>query len=294
MNKNSTFNPAHTMLSPTYLYEEAERRLEENREHRQHIEKELRNAPPGLIHIVKSGKRTQFYLRKDKSDRGGKYIHKSDTKTIRTFTRKSYYEKALRLLINESKYLDLLLTKSNNITEKIRRLYSDLPSEVKPYIDPIEMSDEDFIADWMGIPYQGKDIPDYVPVYQTNHGERVRSKSELTIANSLAEKGIPYKYECPLILPNGAVIYPDYTVLNVKSRKVIYWEHRGMMDDREYARQAVFKMKSMLKNGIIPGKTLIITEETSVNPLGTDEIETIIGSYFDTAGVCEKESQMNE
>ena len=74
MNKNSTSNPAHTMLTHTLLYEEAERRLEENREHRQHIEKELRNAPPGLIHIVKSGKRTQFYLRKDRSDRGGKYI----------------------------------------------------------------------------------------------------------------------------------------------------------------------------------------------------------------------------
>ena len=275
MNKKST----HTMLNPTTLYEEAGRRFQEIRKHRQEIEKELKKAPPGLIHIVKSGKRIQFYLRRDKSDKGGKYIRKSDTKTIGTFIRKAYCERVLKILNNESRNLDYLLKKSNNITDRIRSLYSELPSEAKIYIDPIDMSDEDFINEWQSIPYVGKEIPDNTPVFQTNRGEKVRSKSELTIANILAEKGIPYKYECPLILPNGAVIYPDFTVLNVRTRKVFYWEHRGMMDDREYARQAVYKMKSMLKNGIIPGKNLIITEETSANPLGTDEIDGIITGY---------------
>lgn len=285
MIKNSTLNinSAHpnpnTLLAPTTLYEEAERRLQEIRQHQQEIEKELKKAPPGYIHIVKSGKRTQFYLRNDRPDRGDKYIRKSDTKTIGTFIRKAYYGKISKILNNESRNLDYLLKKSNNITEKIRCLYSDLPSEAKEYVDPIEMSDEDFIEEWLSIPYEGKVIPDHTPVFQTNHGEKVRSKSELTIANILAEKGIPYKYECPLTLPNGAVIYPDFTVLNVRIRKVFYWEHRGMMDDREYARQAVYKMKSMLKNGIIPGKNLIITEETSANPLGTDEIDSIIAGY---------------
>ena len=94
------------------------------------------------------------------------------------------------------------------------------------------------------------------------------------------QKGIPYKYECPKALLNGKEIYPDFTVLNVKARKEIYWEHRGMMDDREYAKQAVFKLKSLMKNGIILGDNLIITEETTANPLGTNEIETIINRFF--------------
>ena len=78
------------------------------------------------------------------------------------------------------------------------------------------------------------------------------------------------------MLANGKVIYPDFTVLKVSERKVIYWEHRGMMDDREYARNAVNRIKSYNKNGVFLGENLILTEETSTDPLGTDEIETVI------------------
>ena len=273
-------NMKPTMLSPTFLYDEASRRYLEISECKIALEEELRTAPPGLIHVVNSGSRTQFYLRKDRSDKGGRYIRKTDTGTIKAYIRKAYCEKVIKLLDNEIKNLEILLKKSNNITEKLQGLYSDLPSEAKQYADPVDMSDEDFVAEWLGIPYEGKEIPDHLPVYRTDQGERVRSKSELTIANMLADKGIPYKYECPLALSGGIVIYPDFTVLDVKMRKEIYWEHRGMMDDREYARQAVFKVKSMMKDDIILGKNLIITEETSANPLGTNEIEAVINNYF--------------
>jgi hypothetical protein len=36
----------------------------------------------------------------------------------------------------------------------------------------------------------------------------------------------------------------------------------------------------MMKNGICVGKNLIITEETSTNPLGTDEIEAVINELL--------------
>ena len=86
-----------------------------------------------------------------------------------------------------------------------------------------------------------------MPFYDTKRKERVRSKSELNIANMLDSYGVPYKYECPLKLKDGKVIYPDFTVINVKSRKVIYWEHRGMMDDKNYANMAVSRIKQMRK-----------------------------------------------
>ena len=271
-----------SILTPTFLYEEARRRYQEIKKCTDKMESEILKAPSGIIHIVNSGKRVQFYLRDDKSDKSGKYIRKSDAKTIRTFLQKSYDEKVMKLLNVESKSLEIFLKKSDNITKKIQQLYSVFPLEIKQYVDPIDMSDDDYTASWLRIPYQGKTIPDYIPVYQTNHGEMVRSKSELTIANKLADKGIPYKYECPLTLSNGTTIYPDFTILDVRTRKEIYWEHRGLMDDREYARQAVFKMKSMMKDGMILGKNLIITEETTANPLGTNEIDAVIMNYFTT------------
>ena len=72
------------------------------------------------------------------------------------------------------------------------------------------------------------------------------------------------------------MVYPDFTILDVKNRRVIYWEHRGMMDASDYVKNAVRKNKNYLKNGIVTGVNLVITEESGVNPLGTDEIREVI------------------
>lgn len=70
------------------------------------------------------------------------------------------------------------------------------------------------------------------------------------------------------------------SVLNVKERRQFYWEHRGMMDNEDYARHTVDRIKQYLKSGIVIGRDLIITEETSSSPPGTDEIECIIRTFF--------------
>lgn len=91
---------------------------------------------------------------------------------------------------------------------------------------------------------------------------------------------IPFKYECPLKLKNGNIIHPDFTVLNVRLREQIFWEHRGMLDDRDYCKHAVVRLNDYTKNGIILGKNLIITEEISSVPLGTDIITKTIKNYL--------------
>ena len=96
----------------------------------------------------------------------------------------------------------------------------------------------------------------------------------------LKQRRIPYKYECPLKLKSCGVIYPDFTVLDALRRKVLYWEHRGMMDDREYAKHAVMRIRDYEKNNIRLGSNLIITEETSTCALGTKEIEKVIKNYI--------------
>ena len=269
-----------SILKPTVLNVEAERRYQELLRIRKEVEERLLIAPPGKIHIVNSGTRTQFYLRKDASERSGKYIRKTEADTIRKHLQKRYDEEVLKLVNTEIDRLEQFLKKSGNLSDMIRQTYSNYPVTVKSYISPIDLSDKDFLEEWQNTPYQKKEISDYVPMYETNRKERVRSKSELAIANMLAEKEIPYKYECPLILQNGITIYPDFTVMHIASRKEIYWEHRGMMDDRDYARRAVFKLRSMMKNGLVLWDNLIITEETSANPLGTNEIEMVINTYF--------------
>ncbi len=199
---------------------------------------------------------------------------------IKQYLQKAYDEKIVKILTEEIKSLEKLLTKSGNAVNRIQKVYSTLPEEVKELIIPIDVSDDDYARAWLRVPYVGKPIPDYLPFLETKRKERVRSKSELNIANALADKGIPYKYECPLQLSNGTIIYPDFTVLDVKRRKVLYWEHRGMMDDKEYAKSSVQRIKSLMKEEILIGDKLIVSEETSANPLGTDEIEAIIKHFF--------------
>ena len=70
-------------LNSTNLYEEACKRYRDITECKVRLEKELRNAPSGIVHVVKSGKRIQFYFREDKSDKFGKYIRKSEENIIR-------------------------------------------------------------------------------------------------------------------------------------------------------------------------------------------------------------------
>ena len=268
------------ITSYTSLYFEAKKRYIELLQIKSMKEKELEKAPPGKIHISKTKKGVQFYLRTHTEETTGKYISKADKSTIGRYLQKAYDEKITKLVNIEINSLKKFLVKSENSISKIQNAYSNNPIEVKNYIKAIDMSDEDFANKWLSIPYKGKAISDYVPYFETRRKERVRSKSELNIANALLDFGVPYKYECPLHLKNGMTIYPDFTILDVKKRRVIYWEHRGMMDDKEYAKHAVNRLKLMLQEGLFIGENVIITEETGSTPLASNEIKAVISKYL--------------
>lgn len=267
-------------VKATNLYVEAERRLMELRKIQSEKEQAIKRMPPGKIHVTKSKKRVQYYLRMDASDKSGTYLSQTEKKTIEKYVQKSYDEKILKAVSKEIVNLEVFLSKSKEPVNQIQQIYSSNPEQVKQYINPIDCSNEDFIEQWVNIPYERKRIMNEIPQYCTEKGELVRSKSELNIANALYRNRIPYKYECPLKLKDGSVIYPDFTVLDALRRKVLYWEHRGMMDDREYARHAVVRIREYEKNNIRLGSNLIITEETSACALGTKEIEAIIRNYI--------------
>ncbi|MBR5420079.1 MAG: hypothetical protein IK115_02905 [Lachnospiraceae bacterium] len=270
------------LMQQTDLYSEALRRYEELLQIKAAKEDALAVSPPGKIHIVYSRKRPQYYLRKNPREKTGEYIPKADVSKLKIYLQKSYDEKLLSLIDREIRTLEAFLRRSDDIQDKIRHIYSGRPDEIKAFTAPVDVSDDDYRKAWESIPYTGKEISDYTTFYETDRKEQVRSKSELNIANALAANGIPYKYECPLLLKSGVKLYPDFTVLNVKERKQIYWEHRGMMDDKEYAKESVMRIKTYMKNGIFIGRDLIISEETAANPLGTNEINAIIQEYFQT------------
>lgn len=95
--------------------------------------------------------------------------------------------------------------------------------------------------------------------FKTKRGEYVRSKSELIIADRLFDAGIPYHYEVACERKNWIISYPDFLVLNPRTKKEYYWEHFGMMGDPTYLEQALGKIEKYARYGITLGNNLIAT-----------------------------------
>lgn len=110
---------------------------------------------------------------------------------------------------------------------------------------------------WEAVTYKGLefDAEDKTEFY-TKRGERVRSKSEILIANTLNDNNIPYRYECPVEVDIGKKLYPDYVVHNM------------------------WKFNEYKKAGLVLGINLFVTYETSAMPLGTGEIERLISLFL--------------
>lgn len=241
-------------------------------------ERALLSVPEGTLRICNHGNRTQYYQRKDPKDKNGTYIRDENIEIARALAQKDYDKKVLN---STEKELEAIIKFLSGCPEKrVEEIFGELHEERQKLIVPISETDAQFVHHWENVPYQGKIIYENVPAIYTAKGERVRSKSEVIIADALNREGIPYRYEYPLSLPNIGKVYPDFTVLNIRTRKEFLWEHLGMMDEPEYAEKAVQKIESYEQNDIYPGETLILTYETKRNPINQKLIHEIICKYL--------------
>lgn len=245
---------------------------------KEQLEKSLQNAPEGFLRIGRRGTRTQYYHRTNPKDSTGKYIRTTDTPLAHALAQKDYDTKVLRATEQEltaiSKYFDFY---PKNIAEDI---YETLNLSRQQLITPIQESDDQYIKNWLAEEYPKKGFDEHLPELYTSKGERVRSKSEIIIADSLARESVPYRYESPIQLAGYGRIYPDFTILNVRLRKTLYWEHLGMMDDPAYAEKAIQKLATYEQNGIFPGENLILTFETKQNPINQKLVALMIQRYL--------------
>ena len=115
----------------------------------------------------------------------------------------------------------------------------------------------------------------------------VRSKSELTIADKLHTHRIEYAYEQPLILGEGRVRYPDFTITDSARGVTFYWEHLGLLDDPWYRARWERKRDVYRKAGIIgwdegggEAGTLIITRDDPGGALDSGRIAKLIEDVF--------------
>lgn len=241
-------------------------------------ERELKQMPPGTLRICRHGNKTQYYHRNDPKDFSGVYIREKDIGLAQRLAQKDYDRKVLGSVEEELRAIEKYMNYYPAVCPE--NIYEKLHVERQKLIAPILESEERYIRNWEAVEYQGKDFYENGPEFYTAKGERVRSKSEMIIADMLYREGIPYRYEYPVCMKGWGSVYPDFTVLNVRERKEIYWEHLGMMDEASYAEKAVQKIELYERNGIFQGENLILTYETRKCPLNQKTLRHHIERYL--------------
>lgn len=251
---------------------EIERYITILKKDRDHLQAKL---PHGMIRAIKNKKSYQYYLREKSSDNNGTYVPKKMKKTVVEYVRLEYDNRVLESLENELKELNSLVHfyENNLIAEEI---YDSLPQGKACLIDPIKVSDKEFIETWMKMNTPESDYREETKIYTTVFGEKVRSKSEVLIAELYRKLEIPYLYEKPLNLKGFGIVRPDFTFLDIQRRTEIYHEHFGLIDDSEYRNNAIKKIQLYARNDIFIGDRLLITFETQKTPLDLEILETEI------------------
>ena len=249
----------------------------------------VKHTESGLVRIAVKRGQFQFYRRDSPSDIQGKYIPRSQDALACSLIQNDYDTKVIPALEEEIKYLKQF--QKIYAAKCVDKVYNKLASPRRQIVKPVTLHEQHYGAAWLKVEYRKKKIPPEITVLDTENGEKVRSKSEVIIANTLKAAGVPYRYEFPLLMDKNAEdpdfpdydlckLHPDFYCLNLRTRREFAWEHFGLMDDPDYATRTAEKIQLYQENGFFPGKNLIITMETNQKPISSKVVTSIIKEYL--------------
>ncbi|MBQ9701134.1 MAG: hypothetical protein IJV71_11030 [Lachnospiraceae bacterium] len=225
----------------------------------------------GHLKIMKKGRVLEYYC-------DGRYIKKSEIDIAKRIAQRDYNEKLRKKAEERVRVIEKFLKDYERTS--LKELYKKTSDYRKELIYAPIISDEEYIKQWLEVPYKGKNFDEDMPEIYTDRGERVRSKSEKIIADKLHSLGIPYRYECPIMLSGNVKVYPDFTILKMPERNEVYLEHFGMMDDRDYVDKVLYKLSTYERNRIYIGVNLFFTYETSKATINTRALDELIRQLF--------------
>ena len=271
------------LLNPTEIGQELQERHLELKDALLKVKKRLENAPPGHLKLSRKKNHTEFYHITQRGATRGSYISKKDHPLTSRLAQKEYDTRLLKELPKEIRALEIFLKQTGHLS-KLQKIYDSLCPERRALTTPLTLTKEQFAAQWKAVTWNGRAFPDDATCLHTANGETVHSKSEVIIADTLHRMGIPYRYEFPLKIRKQqgqtSIFYPDFLCLNLRTRQELYWEHFGLMSKPEYANNAIGKINLYAKNGLFPGKNLIITFESEEEKFDTQIIEKMIQTYL--------------
>ncbi len=241
-------------------------------------EKESGSFPEGRLRVSKNGKQVRYYQVLKQSDTIGEYIKKANMALVGKLAQKDYHDHFLRDAYEELKRLEKLFSLLSS--ENADQTYDDMSEERRRLVVPYITTEELFSESWLAKAFKTNPYMPEAKIYDTRRGEKVRSKSEAILADMFYDLGIPYRYEEMVQLKSGKKAYPDFTLLNTKTREEVYFEHFGLLDDEEYRGEALRKLEEYRRSGIFSGRNLMFSYETEGIPLDIKGIREMIKIIF--------------
>lgn len=264
-------------ISKFDINKDIEERITYLEEQKEELEKELSKMPEGSLLVAPGSTKNSFryYLRMSSKDKMGVYLDRSKFADKMKYAKKKYLKELAKNIDGEIGKLEKV--KRLHISDSVMDTYLEMNLGIKKLIKPINVDDDTYARLWKSVTYKGLGFDENdTSSFYSDRGERMRSKSEVLIANALNRMKIPYNYEQPIARKNGELLYPDFAILDVKRRRTVYLEHLGKMDDMSYVSRNIWKLNEYKKIDIYLGVNLFLTYENSSNALGTDEIYKII------------------
>lgn len=238
------------------------------------LKKKSGSFPEGSINIKSTKYGIYYFLHRDKAK---KYLGKNDSCLISQLVQKDYIARSIKAAEKEAAAIRTVI--NNYPADVIESVFDNLPEGRKKHATPLFLNNEDCAKYWLSIPYTGKQFDNTAPKFYTLKGEHVRSKSEVIIADRLYAKGIPYKYECPVII-GDVVIHPDFSILRLSDRKILYHEHCGRMGDSGYVEDFLDRVNKYGRAGVFTGDRLFFTFESSDHPLDISWLDDFIEKNY--------------
>lgn len=242
------------------------------------LNERIKKAPEGSLRISRKWNKNQYYHRHDSSNGPGIYIPRNNKSFAARLAQKDYDTKLLTALKDQKEAIDRFLKDFD--PDAAQQIFTHLTAARQALVTPEFLSDEEYIEQWMNEPYERLGFKKDDPGFYTAKGERVRSKSEILIADALLRNNIPYRLEFPVF--DGKIIIgaPDFKCLNVRLRKDYYWEHLGKLGDEDYTNRNVKKLEQYARADDFDETRLILTFETDKHPLNTKVIEAKIRRFL--------------
>ncbi len=239
----------------------------------------VKNNDEHLFQRVKTSKSNgcDQFLWVDRTTGERRYVRTDEKDMLRKTIQRDYETEVNKKLKKLKRILEKFL-KQYDVSE-IEKVYYKMAGSRKKLVIPVIETEEAFLDRWRNVSYEPMPIENDTGFYSKG-GIRVRSKSELIIADELEQQGIPYRYEYPMYFKKTGNVRPDFLCLNVRTRNEFIWEHFGMMDNIAYANKNIAKIRNYGQEGYLAGKNMILTFETSQFPISSVMIRKMIDEYL--------------